>query len=196
MLSIPGESPHTHHPAEAAALEALGPALPFKVEIPPPREAHPAPDLRKRLRREFTARLLERAVWLPTPDRTLIEAVYRDHKKVADIARLLDADPRLLRRRVRSIARRVLSNKFMFVVGRLIDSNPTRPAHAQEADDEPRKPVRRWSHERRRVAEECILNGRSIREAARALHLSLYAVRTHRQAVDVIFSSEESRRSL
>ncbi len=193
--------------------------------------------------------ILLRAVWLPPPDRVLIESVYRDHTPVADLARLLGVQARPLRRRVRRIVNRLLTGEFVAIVRRLTpsarrapqrrarqsaarsdadaappSSNPeplaagcstspfggaappapvsaetacsASPTPAGELPAAPLPPGTAWCPIRRRVAEECVVNGRSLRDAARALNLTLHTVRRHRDALQTILeiASEERAR--
>jgi DNA-directed RNA polymerase specialized sigma24 family protein len=52
-----------------------------------------------------------------------------------------------------------------------------------------------WTPTRRRVATACLLHGLSLRQAAAALHLSLYTVRRHQDAIIALFESATTRRS-
>lgn len=128
-------------------------------------------DLRRRRRREMIDELVERAVWLPPPDRWLIDSVYRDGRRVAEVAAILDQSPRILRRRVRAIIRRVKSGRFAFV--------------AMQS--------RGWPALKRRVARACFIEGKSQREAAGELRLSLHAVRRQCQAVDALYEAAGGR---
>ncbi len=127
-------------------------------------------DLRRRRTRQAAQTLAERACLLPPDDRALIEAVFRDGHPVAHLAALIAgqadnaeraAHARTLRRRIRRLTARLLSREYAFVAEQLPD----------------------WSPTRRRVATACILHGRSIRDAAAELRLSLHTVRRHRAAI-------------
>lgn len=124
-------------------------------------------DLRRRRTRQAAQTLAERACLLPPDDRALIEAVFRDGHAVAHLAALIAgqadraARARTLRRRIRRLTARLLSREYAFVAEQLPD----------------------WSPTRRRVATACILHGRSIRDAAAELRLSLHTVRRHRAAI-------------
>ncbi|GIK18576.1 MAG: hypothetical protein DYG93_06245 [Leptolyngbya sp. PLA2] len=129
-----------------------------------------AVDLRRRRSREAAETMIDRARLLPPDDRALIEAVFRDGLPVARIAALAtgDSEPadhstraRTLRRRIRRLTTRLLSREYAFVAEQLAD----------------------WSPTRRRVATACVLHGRSIRNAADELRLSLHTVRCHRAAI-------------
>lgn len=114
-------------------------------------------DLRRRSRRDLVDRLLERATCLPAGDLALLRAAYHDGRTALELATLLGADARGLRRRIRRLTDRVLSQQFLFVL-----------RHRES-----------WPTTRRKVATACILHGWSQREASRELGLSLYAVRRH-----------------
>ncbi|MCW5774943.1 MAG: hypothetical protein KIS87_00665 [Phycisphaeraceae bacterium] len=127
-------------------------------------------DLRRKRRRDQAEVALERARHLPPEDRVLVEAVFRDGRPVAELAALVAGETgatdraaraRGLRRRIRRLTARILSHEYAFVAEQLAD----------------------WSPTRRRVATACVLHGRSIRDAAAELRLSLHTVRRHRAAI-------------
>lgn len=143
-------------------------------------------DLRRRDRRDYARTLLERAAWLPAGDRELIEAVFGEGLSVvAYLRRCRDrglepastrgapaggsVSARMARRRLRRLIERVLSPRFAFVVAHRTGLGATR----------------------RRVAMACIVQGRSLREAAGMLGLSLHAVRRHIDAVEALFAAEK-----
>lgn len=128
-------------------------------------------DLRRRRRREMIDELVERAEWLPPGDRWLIDSVYREGRRVAEVAAILDQSPRILRRRVRAILRRVKSGRFAFVATQ----------------------SRAWPALKRQVARACFIEGKSQREAAGELRLSLHAVRRQWQAVDALYEASGGR---
>lgn len=130
-------------------------------------------DLRLRRRRDMIDELVERAVWLPPADRWLIDAVYREGRRVAEVAAILGESPRNLRRRVRAVLRRVKSGRFAFV--------------AMQS--------RAWPALKRRVARACFIEGKSQREVAGELRLSLHAVRRQCQAVDALYEAAGGRTS-
>jgi hypothetical protein len=168
----------------------------------PPRECT---DLRRRRRRELVQRVIDRAAWLAPADRLLIESIYRDHRSVADIARLAEVDPRSLRRRVRRVVRRVLSPRFAFVASRVVELNACRTIRLGADGTGASAPASErtgshvgavtsrdstaWGSVRRRIAAECYINGRSIRDVAHMLNLSMHAVRRHRDAVEAVFQA-------
>jgi DNA-directed RNA polymerase specialized sigma24 family protein len=120
------------------------------------------PDLRRRVTEEVVDRLLERATCLPLTDRALLRAVYRDRQSTVELARLLGSAPRQVRRRLRRLVARVLSPEFIFVL-----------RHRES-----------WPRLRAEVATACILEGKSLRQAARDLDRSLTSVRSaHREVL-------------
>ena len=118
-------------------------------------------DLRKRVSRSHAETIQERAAWLGEADEVLLLAVYRDGQSAAEIARLRGEDVRRTRRRIRNAVTRVFDPRLAFVVSR---------ANA-------------WSRSRRRVARSLFQHGRSIRQAAHELGLTIHQVRRHRDAV-------------
>jgi len=114
------------------------------------------PDARRRLeRRRESDRLVELAAALAPPDRTLVEAVYRDGRSIGDLARLMKLPRRTLHSRVDALLRRLNDPLFQFVAtkGELLP----KPCQA--------------------VARRVICEGQSQREAARSSRLTLHAVR-------------------
>lgn len=180
---------HDHSTTEHGRATAL-PAAPSTV-VEPARA--PSLDLRRKQRRELTDLILGRAVWLDPPDRVLIESVYRHEQSVVQLATLVEEDPRRLRRRIRVLVARLLSEDYARTVQRLTRS------FASEGDEggAGAKRARRgsvWNEVRRKVAEECIVNGRSLREAARNLNLSLHCVRMHHAAVSAVIEADGNGR--
>lgn len=139
----------------------------------PPADRHAAldagveADLRRRRRRDHTARLVERAVWLPPRDRALIEAVFHHGRTVTDLAKLTGDSPRSLRRHVRQLAARLVSPRFLFVV------------HHRDL----------WTASRRRVGTACFIEGLSLRAAAGQLGMSLHTVRRHTDAIEAAYET-------
>lgn len=131
-------------------------------------------DLRLKRQRELAQLLVDRAAAaeLPPADLALLTAVYADGKSAVDIAALTGrpGDPALirsLRRRIRRLAHRVMDPKFVYVL-----------RHAQ-----------RWPATRRKVAHATIIQGRSLRQAARHLGLSLHVIRRHHDAILALFET-------
>lgn len=200
MFTPIAEGSHSNGPfsadegsAEASMAGVRAQQLPIEIIVEPER-ADPG-DLRRRRRKELIERILDRTPWLPAGDRMLVEAVYRDERTVAELAPMLNTKPRTLRRRVQRLVRRMLSPEFMFVVGRFIEgAQRRRVASAQQLGSAgPRG--RAWNRATNKVAEEVVLNGRSLRETAQTLHLSLHAVRRYRDGVRMLFEERDGGRS-
>ncbi len=147
-------------------------------------------DLRRRRREESAEEIVRSAQYLPSGERVLIESVFRDGRRVSDMARLI-AGPgrptegqgdgmtgcraRALRARVRRLVRRMLTPEYR-AVARWMAIEKLSPGAAGGARG-------LGGALRRRVAVACFLHGLPIREAARELGLSLHTVRRHRDAV-------------
>ena len=189
-LETPSPSPFAHpsdlapttrdHPFDPELDPILNPLL-DQAPLPP---GDPA-DLRRKRRRAFADRMLERAIHLQAPDRTLIEASFRDSLRVVELAALIhsraptDTQVRAMRRRIRTLVRRLLHPRFDFVVCALAN-----------AEGIPRAP---WSPLRARVAREFFLQGRTMRAIAVDARQSFYLVRRHRDAVEALFDMHAKR---
>lgn len=128
---------------------------------------HDAVDLRRRRRRDVVETIVDNARWALPSDRAVVHAIYREGMTASDLARAMDTSPRIVRRRTRQLASRLLSERFAFVVA-------NRDA---------------WPPGRRRVATACILQGRTMRAAARHLKMSFHAVRKHMDVVHALFET-------
>lgn len=128
-------------------------------------------DLRRKLESTAADRLLARSDALPPADRALLRAIYADGKPATEVAALAGCTARHVRVRVRSLARRVMSPLFAFVV-----------AHSDA-----------WPESRRRVGVACFVNGQSQRDAAASLKTSLHAVRRHCQAIQDLCQAHTPR---
>ena len=124
-------------------------------------------DRRRRQGRDLAESLVARAEHLLPKDRALINAIYRDGSSAREVATLTGATPRAVRRRIRSLAQRVLDPRFAFVI-----------IHREQ-----------WPPTRRKVATETILPGRPLRAAAKRLDLSLHTVRRHADAIRVMYEA-------
>jgi len=130
----------------------------------------PSLDLRRGFRRDLAETLVERAAHLPAHDRMLVEAVFREGRSISELSRLWGdppprgRSPRSLRRRLRKLVERLLSPGYVVVAQHL----------------------GRWSPGRRRVATACVLHGKSLREAAESLGMTLHSVRRHFEAVNAV----------
>ena len=125
-------------------------------------------DRRRTDRRRQAERLVQRARWLRSDERAVVEAVYGEGRTCADLARLMDLPADAVRRRVRRATKRAASGLFVFVATR------------RES----------WPATRRRVATRCVLEGATLRQAAAELKLSLHAVRKHWDAVRALYEAE------
>lgn len=126
-----------------------------------------AADLRRRRKAEQIELVLQRASALATPDRTLLEWVLRDGRTAIQVAQVTREPARVVRRRVRRLMQRVHSLEFLFVV----------------------RERERWPATRRRVADACVVGGRSMNQASKELRLSFHSVRRHLEAIAVAFEA-------
>ncbi len=124
-----------------------------------------ATDLRRRIPRDLADLLVARAQWILPEDRALISAVYQDNLSAIQVASLLSAPPRSIRRRIRLLVTRLISPRFIFVAQQTALQKTT------------------WGPTRKRVAVACVLEGRTLRDAAQTLHISLHTIRRHMDAI-------------
>lgn len=118
-------------------------------------------DLRRRFDRKQAEQIVAKAMFLAPSDRALVLAVFRDHVTVEALARAAGTSAPRMRRRLRSLVRRLLSWRFEWAL---------RARH-------------QWAPARRRVAEACYFQGLTQRQIARRFQISLYAVRSHLAAL-------------
>ena len=123
-----------------------------------------------RARADIAKKLLDLAEYLPDQDRALLQGVYERGMRPIDFARAIRARPRTIRHRVRGLVERVTSPLFQFVA--------TQP--------------RAWTNQRRIIAELTILRGKSQRDVAHRLGLSLHRVRPARPQTPTSEPSEPS----
>lgn len=116
-----------------------------------------ATDLRRSPSREALEVIVHRSGCLLPEDQAIMDACYSRGMQVSEIARLKGIDARVVQRRIKRLSARVISAEFAFVL-------------SQENS---------WPPTRRRVARAVIIEGRTIRAAAKALGLSLHRVREH-----------------
>lgn len=122
-------------------------------------------DLRRKRSRQIYESIRQAARHLPDEERVLIDDIYEHEIPIFLIARRTGEDPRAVSRRVRRITRRLLDPRFRFVAEHRSAWRPTQST----------------------VAKACVLDGLSIREAARRLDLSRHTVRRHKEAIDALF---------
>lgn len=134
----------------------------------------PLPDFRKAPLRTLVEALEDASRHLQPEQRELVRALCCQgvpaHRLAALRAR--SESPRSLRRRVKTLARRALSPHFQFVLARRDH----------------------WPPERRLVATLCVLEGRTMKDAADRASLTLHAVRAHMHAVRALMSAHVSTR--
>lgn len=127
-------------------------------------------DLRRKRSRDMAEIVADHAQWALPDDRAVIWAIYRDGLTAQQVAHLRSESPRLLRARVRRIVARLVSEQFRFVL--------------RKRDG--------WPQLRRAVGGACVLQGRSMRDAASFLRLSLHQVRREMGVIRALMD-EESR---
>lgn len=128
-------------------------------------------DLRRSIDDRTAETVVNRAGWLEEPERAMVLAVFRDGLSAAEVARIRGEEPRLVRRSVSKAAARLLEPIAAYVAARAED----------------------WPTPRARVARSIYHHGRSMRETARVQGLSLYTVRTHRDAIEGVYEMERAQ---
>ncbi len=128
-------------------------------------------DLRRGLDDRTAETVINRAEWLGDPDRRMVIAVFGDGLSAAAVAALQQQNARQVRRVVARAAARLLEPIAVFVATRSGE----------------------WPNSRAEVGRAIYHHGRSLRETAGVLGLSLYTVRKHRDAIEGIFESERAR---
>ena len=125
-------------------------------------------DLRRRRRRDVAEQIVHRARWSLPEDRAVLGAIFADGLSASQVAQMRNESPRRVRRRVRLLVDRVLSDRYRFVL--------------QHRDA--------WPAGRRRIASACVLQGHSMRECARRLRVSLHRVRREMDIVNALFTAQ------
>jgi len=171
MPHMLNDSHRTSARPENLLASGLRPTSASEPRLSPRVDVEHASDLRRRHARSMIERLVEMAGALPKSDRVLIETLYRDGRSASELAAIRGEDARAIRRRVRRLVRRVLSPEFRFVA-----------MHKHE-----------WPRTRRAVAEICVIEGRSLRDAAASLGTSLHAVRRHRDTIAALSDDAQHR---
>ncbi|HLP84346.1 MAG TPA: hypothetical protein VK157_08345 [Phycisphaerales bacterium] len=129
-------------------------------------------DLRRSHHRDVVERVVSRAQLLPPRERAMVEGVYLRQLSAVDIGRELDIPPRIVRRDVRIIVRRMLSPIFAFVM-----------VHRDA-----------WSGHRRQVAQLVYIEGMSLRAVAAVIGLSFHKTRRHDEAIRLTFEAFEAQK--
>ncbi len=109
----------------------------------------------RREQRETAQRLVQLAIHLPQADRALLESVYKHGTPTSVLARAAGRPARTIRERVHRLVKRVTSPAFGYVL-----------RHCDE-----------WRPLVRHIAEAVILHGRTHRETAEELGITVYRVR-------------------
>ncbi len=120
-----------------------------------------ASDRRRRMEGGITATILERSAALPTHERLLIVAAYRDGMSAVQLALTLKTSASIIRRSLKRLVHRLLSPRYTFVL--------------TQRD--------LWPSTCRKVATACFIEGRSQREAAERLGLTLHTVRRYHDSI-------------
>jgi hypothetical protein len=133
-----------------------------RAEAPPPALAG---ERRARFvehaRAAHAVHLCELAVHLPPDEHALILSRYADGHAVPRIAALTGCTKQTIQRRLHRLTRRLLAPEFAFIAPRLSQLDPTSA----------------------RVARACIVEGHSVRQAAKCLHMSRHVVRETRSVL-------------
>ncbi|MBL8756964.1 MAG: hypothetical protein JNK35_00875 [Phycisphaerae bacterium] len=134
--------------------------------------------------REQIETLVARARFLPPDDRLLVQAIYVHGTAICDFAALTDRCPRSVSRRLQSILHRIRSPEYVYVTAHaseyLRDPREDRPA--APATESPRR-ARSASELVRRIARDCIIEGKPLRQLARELGVSYFSLRQRRIAL-------------
>ena len=112
-------------------------------------------------RAKHAARICELAQHLAPTDRAILQLAYADGKTIPQIAALIGAPRHATQRRLRRLTRRVLTPEFAFIAPQLGELDAVARA----------------------VARCCIIEGRSVRDAAAHLRTTQHAVRAARHTL-------------
>lgn len=130
-------------------------------------------DMRRKRRRALVTRVLDAADHLPSDERQLLVAIYGRGMAVSEVAGMLGAPERQLRRRVRALVRRVCDPNFDAAV-RLSPELP---------------------RQLRQVARLKAIEGLPMRQIAQRLGVSYHTVRKHYDAFRALIEAAGSRTS-
>lgn len=151
----------TEPAAGGVGAPAVGPLGPVPAQL----------DLRRTAHRDYAEHVVARAQALPREERAILESVFGDGLTIARLAALRGVSPRPLRRKIRLLLGRVLSDRFAFV----LRESPA------------------WPDRRRRIATAVYVHGLSMRDAAEGLGTTLHTVRTELQKIDALHESGADR---
>ncbi len=158
-------------PSERAGAVVPEPAGSPRITGDSARRRAAAIDLRRKETRELGEIIVARSEFLLPDDRALVCAVFGEGMDSERVARLRGETARGVRRRVRKLAERVMSREFEVVAGH------------RDA----------WPRARRLVATACVLQGRTMREAAAHLRMTLHEVRRQMDLVRALVDAEGAR---
>lgn len=141
-------------------------------------------DQRSRTPREQIETLVARARFLPPDDRLLVHAVYVHGTAICDFAALTDRCPRSVSRRLQSLLDRLRSPEYVYVTAHANQylSEPVAAPQAAPGDQASRR-VLPVSAQIRRIARDCIVEGKPLRQLARELGVSYFSLRQRRIAL-------------
>ena len=117
--------------------------------------------------------LLRMSKLLEPADGALIQAVYGRGMTTGEFAQAMGCSRRQVSKRLKRVVRRIRSPLFRFVV----------------------EHERRWPFDRRTIAQSVILRGRTQRQTAQLLSVSVHYVRMELVAVKLLFEHEGSASS-
>ena len=115
-------------------------------------------------RRDTVEQMLHYAEYLAPSDHALLRAVYDRGLSVTEFARAAGCSPQFAQGRLRRLINRINSDAFQFTI----------------------RNMRHWPARRRDVANATILHGRSMRDAAKTLGISVHQVRQQLQDIRVL----------
>lgn len=119
--------------------------------------------------RRMIERLLEAAEHLQPAETAMVRAIYDRGMNCTEFARASGRSPSFVRRRLARLINRIKDPLFQFVI----------------------RESRHWPKRRATVAKAVVLHGRSQRETAEMLGLSLYEVRRQMQQIRVLRENSE-----
>lgn len=131
-----------------------------------PRDVAQAMDLRRYRRAELASMVVERAAFLPEPEREVLVGLYARGQSTRSVGALSGVSARVVRKKAKALIGRIFSPEFAFVA---LHCTP----EARAA----------WPASMREAAMRLFLRGWSLDRTARELHLSYHAVRRHRDAL-------------
>ncbi|MGH7133754.1 MAG: hypothetical protein ACREJO_17640 [Phycisphaerales bacterium] len=111
--------------------------------------------------RLLAATVVARSAHLPEDEAVLLRAIYERGMKQTELARAMGCRPRVLRRRLQNLVRRIIAPTFAYVL-----------VHREQ-----------WPDRTRRLATELFLHGRPMKHIADACGSRYHTVRRQRDAI-------------